>query len=123
MVWSKYNCTSTSVRKISYELIYWIEFNFRRIASNEFDKQVHVHVAMDNTLILDDIRSLVFKKKIPHSSSSFSLGKSCQISSKIPSLIKKSNDIQTSWKPLVIIIPLRLGLNDVNIEYVDQLKV
>ncbi len=29
---------------------------FRRIASNEFDKQVHVHVAMDNTLILDEIR-------------------------------------------------------------------
>jgi len=30
----------------------------RRIASNEFDKQVHVHVAMDNTLILNEIRSL-----------------------------------------------------------------
>ncbi|CAF4267212.1 unnamed protein product, partial [Rotaria sordida] len=27
----------------------------RRIASNEFDKQVHVHVAMDNTLALDEI--------------------------------------------------------------------
>jgi hypothetical protein len=41
----------------------------------------------------------------------------------MPNLIKKSNDIQNSWKPLVIIIPLRLGLNDVNAEYVDQLKV
>ena len=29
---------------------------FRRIASNEFDKQVNVHVAMDNTLVLDEIR-------------------------------------------------------------------
>ncbi|CAF4565189.1 unnamed protein product [Rotaria sp. Silwood2] len=28
----------------------------RRIASNEFDKQVHVHVAMDNTLVLNEIR-------------------------------------------------------------------
>jgi len=72
----------------------------RRIASNEFDKQVHVHVAMDNTLILDEIRKL------------------CQI----PNLITKSNDSQNIWKPLVIIIPLRLGLNDVNAEYIDQIK-
>ncbi|CAF1238091.1 unnamed protein product [Rotaria sordida] len=77
----------------------------RRIASNEFDKQVHVHVAMDNTLALDEIRKL------------------CQKNSQIPNLIKKSNDSQTTWKPLVIIIPLRLGLNDVNIEYIDQLKL
>ncbi|CAF4483309.1 unnamed protein product [Rotaria socialis] len=77
----------------------------RRIASNEFEKQIHVHVAMDNTLILDEIRKL------------------CQISSNIPNLIKKSNDTQTLWKPLVIIIPLRLGLNDVNVEYIDQIKL
>ncbi len=51
------------------------------------------------------------------------LGKSCQISSQIPSFTRKSNDVQTSWKPLVIIIPLRLGLNDVNAEYVEQIKV
>ena len=51
------------------------------------------------------------------------LGKSCQINSKIPSFIKKSNDVQNSWKPLVIIIPLRLGLNEVNTEYIEQLKV
>jgi hypothetical protein len=53
----------------------------------------------------------------------FFVGKVCQINSKIPNLTKKSNDLQISWKPLVIIIPLRLGLNDVNIEYIDQLKV
>lgn len=72
----------------------------RRIASNEFDKQVHVHVAMDNTLILDEIR------------------KSCQIPSKVP----KFTDSQTRWKPLVVIIPLRLGLNSVNSEYIEQIK-
>lgn len=51
------------------------------------------------------------------------LGKACQITSMIPSLLKKSNDVQNSWKPVVIIIPLRLGLNDVNSEYIEQLKV
>jgi hypothetical protein len=95
---------------------------FRRIASNEFDKQVHIHVAMDNTLILDEIRSFISEKFFSNNKKSF-LGKACQITSQIPSLLKKSNDVQNSWKPLVIIIPLRLGLNDVNSEYVDQIKV
>lgn len=33
-----------------------INYLFRRIAANEFDKQVNVHVAMDNTLVLEEIR-------------------------------------------------------------------
>ena len=33
---------------------------------------------------------------------------------------KESNN---AWKPLVIIVPLRLGLHSVNVEYVEQLKV
>jgi hypothetical protein len=76
---------------------------------------------MDNTLILDEIRSFFFLSNIlSHNKEMFFFkGKMCQI----PNLIKKSNDIQNSWKPLVIIIPLRLGLNDVNSEYIEQLKV
>ncbi|CAF1093207.1 unnamed protein product [Adineta steineri] len=77
----------------------------RRIASNEFEKQVNVHVAMDNTLVLDEIRKL------------------CQINSKVRKTTKKTNDTQNGWKPLVVIIPLRLGLSDVNVEYIDQLKL
>lgn len=50
---------------------------------------------------------------------SLNLGKFCQISSKVP----KFTDCQTQWKPLVIIIPLRLGLNSVNTEYIEQIKV
>ncbi|CAF0948403.1 unnamed protein product [Rotaria sordida] len=77
----------------------------RRIASNEFDRQINVHVAMDNTLVLDEIRKL------------------CQINSKVRKTTKKSNDTSSGWKPLVIIIPLRLGLTNVNVEYIDQLKL
>ena len=33
------------------------------------------------------------------------------------------NDLQNNWKPLVLMIPLRLGLSHVNIEYINQLKV
>ncbi|CAF0980493.1 unnamed protein product [Rotaria sp. Silwood1] len=77
----------------------------RRIASNEFDRQINVHVAMDNTLVLDEIRKL------------------CQINSKVRKTTKKSNDTPSGWKPLVIVIPLRLGLTNVNTEYIEQLKL
>jgi hypothetical protein len=53
-------------------------------------------------------------------------GKLCQINPKARKTTKKSNDTQNNqnvWKPLIIIIPLRLGLSDVNMEYIGQLKV
>jgi len=60
---------------------------------------------MDNTIILEEIRKL------------------CQINTSIRKTTKRSNDVQSTWKPLVIIIPLRLGLSEVNTEYIDQIKV
>ena len=57
-------------------------------------------------------------------SSSEIAGALCQIPSKVRSGTKKSNETPpNTWRPLVIIIPLRLGLSDVNTEYIDQLKV
>lgn len=78
---------------------------------------------MDNTIVLNDIRTL--REKCSFIADSFSLGKLCQINSKVrtTTTTKKSTDTQTGWKPLVIIVPLRLGLSDVNIGYIDQLKV
>ncbi|CAF4489612.1 unnamed protein product, partial [Rotaria socialis] len=77
----------------------------RRIASNEFERPINVHVAMDNTLVLDEIRKLF------------------QTHSKARKTTKNSNDKPAGWKPLIIIIPLRLGLTSVNTEYIDQLKL
>jgi len=45
------------------------------------------------------------------------------MNSKVRKTTKKSNETQNGWKPLIMIIPLRLGLSDVNTEYIDQLKV
>ncbi|CAF4385652.1 unnamed protein product, partial [Rotaria magnacalcarata] len=47
---------------------------------------------MDNTLVLDEIRKL------------------CQNHSKVRKTTKNPNDKPEGWKPLIIIIPLRLGL-------------
>ncbi|XP_046812457.1 cysteine protease ATG4B isoform X1 [Lucilia cuprina] len=53
-----------------------------------------IHVAMDNTIVIDDIISLC--------------------------LTNPKND--ESWKPLLLILPLRLGLSDINPIYIPALK-
>ena len=60
MVWSEHDRSSTSVETMKTRSIVFlciISVRCRRIASNEFDRQVNVHVAMDNTIVLDDIRT------------------------------------------------------------------
>ncbi|XP_001993206.2 cysteine protease ATG4B [Drosophila grimshawi] len=53
---------------------------------------LNVHVAMDSTVVLDDIFTL------------------CQEPS------------ESAWKPLLLIVPLRLGISDINPIYVPALK-
>lgn len=127
MVRSQYDRSSSQVKRRNDVLnSIRIRSIFRRIASNEFDKQLNVHVAMDNTLILDDIRKMrieMKKYKTKFFSSQFE-GKLSQNTMTVETIQRKPNEnAKKSWKPLVIIIPLRLGLNDVNVEYIDQLKV
>ncbi|KAM7104829.1 cysteine protease ATG4B isoform 3-T3 [Molossus nigricans] len=50
-----------------------------------------VHIAMDNTVVMEDIRAEVASRPSP-------------------------------WRPLVLLIPLRLGLTDINEAYVETLK-
>ncbi|KAK9870398.1 hypothetical protein WA026_007967 [Henosepilachna vigintioctopunctata] len=57
-----------------------------------------IHVALDNTLIVDDIREL------------------CQIKE------QSTNHSQRQWRPLLLIVPLRLGLTEINPIYVTGLK-
>jgi hypothetical protein len=131
MVRPEHDCSSTSVNvhyhRYRMSRISCEQRISRRIAANEFDKQVNVHVAMDNTLVLKEIRefidymSLIMFHVIR--TFVFNIGQLCQIKSNIRSGSNKSTDVSTKWKPLVIIIPLRLGLSDVNTEYIDQLKV
>ena len=51
------------------------------------------------------------------------LRKLCQMNSKIRKTMKRIDKIQTGRKPIVIIVPLRLGSNNVNTEYIDQIKI
>ena len=121
--WSEYDCSSSPViPQIANSFFSRTTSRSRRIASNEFDKQVNVHVAMDNTLVLSEIRQCCLRVLSLYSSLE-TAGALCQIPSKVRPGAKKCTETPNGWKPLVIIIPLRLGLTEVNTEYIDQLKV
>ncbi|GAB0086346.1 Cysteine protease [Sergentomyia squamirostris] len=53
---------------------------------------LNIHIALDNIIYLDDIQELCFEAA------------------------------DKSWKPLLLIIPLRLGINEINPIYIDGLK-
>lgn len=47
------------------------------------------------------------------------LGQLCLLETKIDG----TNITQTYWKPLLLIVPLRLGLNDINPIYISGVQV
>ncbi|XP_065643488.1 cysteine protease ATG4A isoform X2 [Hydra vulgaris] len=103
-----------------------------------------VHVAMDNTVVIEDIKKLC-KSSINawgcygecshiHDRSSLtgsqSVSKpphcSCDSSQKLKSnrKLKSFNSEELkSWRPLLLFIPLRLGLSEINSDYYNSLKI
>jgi cysteine protease ATG4 len=63
-----------------------------------------IHIALDNTLVVSDIRELCLSESCSEGSRSARFG---------------SGD----WKPLLLVVPLRLGLQEINPIYVSGLQV
>lgn len=82
------------------------------------------HVAMDNTVIEDDIRTLckshANKENTQQGSNPVSAGTA---SAACPSSGDTVKEGASSWSPLLLIIPLRLGLTDINSLYFNSLKL
>ncbi|KAL7979975.1 hypothetical protein Chor_004444 [Crotalus horridus] len=77
-----------------------------------------VYVSMDNTVVIEDIKKMcgVPPQGCPRShSSSLSYRSSVNPA-------KTSGAPCCSWKPLLLIVPLRLGINHINPVYVDAFK-
>uniref|UniRef100_A0A674N455 Cysteine protease n=1 Tax=Takifugu rubripes TaxID=31033 RepID=A0A674N455_TAKRU len=75
-----------------------------------------VHVAMDNTVVIEEISDLKFSHKGNLNTDPLFLSteRLC-----MPWLDKAEVAL---WKPLVLLIPLRLGLSDINGAYIETLK-
>ncbi|KAK3093883.1 hypothetical protein FSP39_021420 [Pinctada imbricata] len=93
-----------------------------------------IHVAMDNTVIEDDIRCLC-KPSEQSNCDIYSINKQKlqdgaeghtpkQRSSRVSHDKHKGQSVDvTKWKPLLLFIPLRLGLTDINSVYFESLKI
>uniref|UniRef100_A0A4W3IZH2 Cysteine protease n=1 Tax=Callorhinchus milii TaxID=7868 RepID=A0A4W3IZH2_CALMI len=84
-----------------------------------------VHVAMDNTVIIDDIKMLC-KSEAPCAGAAAAAEAFPNMDFQrpfngYPSGANSSDDM-LPWKPLVLLIPLRLGLSEINEAYIKTLK-
>ncbi|XP_042707007.2 cysteine protease ATG4A isoform X3 [Chrysemys picta bellii] len=77
-----------------------------------------VYVSMDNTVVIEDIKKMCWS---PPQSSSAARGTMLSHRSAL-SQNKNTAGFCSGWKPLLLIIPLRLGINHINPIYIDAFK-
>ncbi|GAB1285282.1 Cysteine protease ATG4B [Apodemus speciosus] len=92
-----------------------------------------VHIAMDNTVVMEEIN-----RRISETEDKLLLGRLCRASLPCAGAAALPTDSErhcngfpagaevtnrpSAWRPLVLLIPLRLGLTDINEAYVETLK-
>ncbi|XP_075261964.1 cysteine protease ATG4A-like [Convolutriloba macropyga] len=107
-----------------------------------------VHVAMDNTIVIDDVyalcKALPFRyaqnqkeatnvddgtpsseldpEVVQSGTRSYSSGSSNSNRSSGENSKNRENHCLNSWRPILLIVPLRLGLTDINSSYIDPIK-
>ncbi|KAM6057127.1 cysteine protease ATG4A isoform 1-T1 [Theristicus caerulescens] len=77
-----------------------------------------VYVSMDNTVVIEDIKKMCWSP--PQSSSA--AHSSAHLHRSALGRSKNTAGFCTGWKPLLLIIPLRLGINHINPVYIDAFK-
>ncbi|XP_073217339.1 cysteine protease ATG4A isoform X4 [Lepidochelys kempii] len=77
-----------------------------------------VYVSMDNTVVIEDIKKMCWS---PPQSSTAVRGSTLSHRSAL-SQNKNTAVFCSGWKPLLLIIPLRLGINHINPIYIDAFK-
>ncbi|XP_029789352.1 cysteine protease ATG4B isoform X3 [Suricata suricatta] len=79
-----------------------------------------VHIAMDNTVVMEDVRRLC-RDGLPCAGAAALPADPSRHCNGFPAGAELSNR-PAPWRPLVLLIPLRLGLTDINEAYVETLK-
>ncbi|KAF7281354.1 hypothetical protein GWI33_004837 [Rhynchophorus ferrugineus] len=69
----------------------------KRLMKFEEENPVVIHVALDNVVIISEIRDICLPQPT-------------------------ENETYSCWKPLLLVVPLRLGLSEINHIYIDALK-
>ncbi|KAI8515222.1 Cysteine protease atg4a [Branchiostoma belcheri] len=92
----------------------------KKLALFEDWSSLAIHVAMDNTVIIDDIKKLCRSARQPTASQVTNSFLCNGVSSEQQTTARSRSPLP--WQPLMLIIPLRLGLSELNPVYVDCLK-
>ncbi|XP_064933996.1 cysteine protease ATG4A isoform X2 [Columba livia] len=77
-----------------------------------------VYVSMDNTVVIEDIKKMCWSP--PQGSGA--AHSSAHLHRSALGRTKNAAGFCTGWKPLLLIIPLRLGINHINPVYIDAFK-
>ncbi|XP_022412398.1 cysteine protease ATG4A isoform X2 [Delphinapterus leucas] len=77
-----------------------------------------VYVSMDNTVVIEDIKKMCHTLPLSAETAAESPPESLNASTQS----KGPSACSPAWKPLLLIVPLRLGINQINPVYVDAFK-
>nr|CAB3224203.1 cysteine protease ATG4A [Phallusia mammillata] len=98
----------------------------KRLSRFDEDTIFSVHVAMDNTVCIDEIEQLCSVGSQSPKKCQNEAGSSSVQENAFPVNGETQNEsgllTEIFWKPLLLIIPLRLGLSDINPVYFQHLK-
>lgn len=92
---------------------------YRKLSAQEEWSSIKIHVAMDNTVIIDEVG----KYSRPHKNVPFYSGIFPLMLEQLCCQKPTPDQAEEEWKPLLLVIPLRLGLVNINPIYKPGLKV
>ncbi|KAG5851164.1 hypothetical protein ANANG_G00090130 [Anguilla anguilla] len=78
-----------------------------------------VHVAMDNTVVIEEITAVYALAGLRGAACA---GAGLELNGCLEGACALGEEETALWKPLVLLIPLRLGLSDINEAYIETLK-
>ncbi|XP_067395090.1 cysteine protease ATG4B isoform X3 [Emydura macquarii macquarii] len=93
----------------------------KKLATFDTWSSLAVHIAMDNTVVMEEIRRLCKSSFLCAGAAAFPAAESDLLYNGYPDGAEVTERLLL-WKPLVLLIPLRLGLTDINEAYIETLK-
>uniref|UniRef100_A0A4W4ECZ0 Cysteine protease n=1 Tax=Electrophorus electricus TaxID=8005 RepID=A0A4W4ECZ0_ELEEL len=90
----------------------------KKLAVFDTWSRLAVHVAMDNTVVIEEIKRLC----MPWLDFERGACASQEVNGCLEGACALVEEDPVLWKPLVLLIPLRLGLSDINEAYIETLK-
>uniref|UniRef100_A0A672SN23 Cysteine protease n=1 Tax=Sinocyclocheilus grahami TaxID=75366 RepID=A0A672SN23_SINGR len=94
----------------------------KKLAVFDSRSRLAVHVAMDNTVVIEEIKRLCMPWLDFDRGACAASEEPREMNGDLEGACALAEEETALWKPLVLLIPLRLGLSDINEAYFEPLK-